>query len=179
MRKQMIWILLIGIAAACSGGKTVIRSDPPTAFVTINEISKGVTPLEIKLDCDKTKNYKIKISYPGYQTQTKDIKCGYVTGAKKEIYFELEPGEEAGQGETPLAPQDLGDVGSIKVKSMPSEAEVYLNNKLMGTSPLSNKKIKPGTYLLEVRKQGFKNWRKEIKITPGSEQEFFPILEAE
>ena len=41
------------------------------------------------------------------------------------------------------------------------------------------KKIKPGTYLLEVRKQGFKDWKEEIEITPGSEQEFFPILESE
>jgi hypothetical protein len=178
MMKHMIWILLIGIAA-CSGGKTVIRSEPPTAFVTINGIPKGVTPLEIKLNCDKTKDYKIKISYPGYQTQTRDIKCGYITGAKKEIYFELEPGQDTAQGETPPVPQNLGDLGGIKVKSMPSEAEVYLNNKMIGTSPLTKIKIKPGSYLLEVRKQGFKTWKEEIQITPSSEQEFFPILEAE
>jgi hypothetical protein len=178
MMKHMIWLLLIGIAA-CSGGKTVIRSEPPTAFITINEISKGVTPLEIKLDCDKTKDYKIKISYPGYQTQTKDIECGYIRGAKKEIFFELEPGEDTAGGETPTIPQNLEDFASIKIKSMPSEAEVYLNKKMIGTSPLIKKKIKPGTYLLEVRKQGFKHWTEEIQITPGSEQEFFPILEAE
>ena len=178
MIKYMIWFLLIGIAA-CSGGKTVIRSDPPTAFVTINDTPKGVTPLEIKLDCDKTKDYKIKISYPGYQTQTKDIECGYIRGAKKQIFFELEPGEDTAGGETPSIPQNLGDFATIKIKSMPSEAEVYLNNEMIGISPLVKKKIKPGAYLLEVHKQGFKHWREEIKISPGSEQEFFPILEAE
>jgi len=62
---------------------------------------------------------------------------------------------------------------------MPSEAEVFLNYKMIGTSPLIKKKIKPGAHLLEVRKQGFKTWREEIQVTPGSEQEFFPILEAE
>ena len=178
MVKRMIWLLLIGIAA-CSGGKTVIRSDPPTAFVTINEIPKGVTPLEIKLNCDKTKDYKIKISYPGYQAQTKDIECGYIRGAKKEIFFELEPGKDTTSGETPSVPQNPGDFTSIKIKSMPSEAEIYLDNKMIGTSPLIKKKIKPGAHLLEVRKQGFKTWREEIQITPDSEQEFFPILEAE
>ena len=178
MIKHMIWLLLIGIAA-CSGGKTVIRSDPPTAFVSINEIPKGVTPLEIKFDCDKTKNYNIKISYPGYQTQTKDIECGYIRGAKKGIFFELEPGEDTAGGETPSVPQNLEDFANIEIKSMPSEAEIYLNDKMIGTSPLIKKKIKPGTHLLELRKQGFKQWREEIQITPGSEQEFFPILEAE
>jgi len=178
MMKHIIWLLLIGIAA-CSGGKTVIRSEPPTAFVTINEIPKGVTPLEIKLDCDKTKDYKIKISCPGYQAQTKDFECGYIRGAKKGIFFELEPGEDTTSGETPSVPQNLEDFASIKIKSMPSEAEVYLNNKMIGTSPLIKKKVKPGTYVLEVRKQGFKQWTEEIQITPGSEQEFFPILEAE
>jgi hypothetical protein len=178
MMKHIIWLLLIGIAA-CSGGKTVIRSEPPTSFITINEIPKGVTPLEIKLDCDKTKDYKIKISCPGYLAQTKDIECRYLRGANKEIFFELEPGEDTTSGETPSVPQNLEDLASIKIKSMPSEAEVYLNNKMIGTSPLINKKIKPGTYVLEVRKQGFKHWKEEIQITPGSEQEFFPILEAE
>lgn len=178
MIKHMIWLLLIGIAA-CSGGKTVIRSDPPTAFVSINEIPKGVTPLEIKFDCDKTKNYNIKISYPGYQTQTKDIECRYIRGAKKAIFFELAPGGDTTSGDTPSIPQNPEDFSSIKIKSMPSEAEIYLDNKMIGTSPLINKKIKPGTHLLELRKQGFKQWREEIQITPGSEQEFFPILEAE
>ncbi|WAC07339.1 MAG: PEGA domain-containing protein [Thermodesulfobacteriota bacterium] len=178
MMKHIIWLLLIGIAA-CSGGKTIIRSEPPTAFVSINEIPKGVTPLEIKLDCDKTKDYKITISCPGYQTQTKDIGCGYIRGVKKEIFFELEPGEDAAGGETPSVPQNLEDFASIKIKSVPSEAEVYLNNEMIGTSPLTKKKIKPDTYILEVRKQGFKQWTEKIQITPGSEQEFFPILEAE
>ncbi|HPD61350.1 MAG TPA: PEGA domain-containing protein, partial [Thermodesulfobacteriota bacterium] len=136
---HMIWFLLIGIVA-CSGGKTVIRSEPPTAFVTINDIPKGVTPLEVKLDCDKTKEYKIKISYPGYQTKTKNIECGYIRGAKKQIFFELEPGEDTAGGETPSIPQTLGDFATIKIKSMPSEAEVYLNNELIGTSPLVKKK---------------------------------------
>ncbi len=91
----------------------------------------------------------------------------------------MEPGEDKEGGETASVPQNLEDLASIKVKSTPSEAEVYLNSEMIGTAPLVKKKIKPGAYLLEVRKQGFKNWEEEIEITPGSEEEFFPILEAE
>ena len=176
MMKHLIWLFLFGIIAC--GGKTVIRSEPPTAFVSINEIPKGVTPLEIQLDCDQTKDYKIKVSCQGYQTQTKDIECKYLRGAKKNLFFVLEPGAETAGGEIPPVPQNTEDFASVKIKSIPSEADVYLNNEMIGTSPLSKTNIEPGAYVLEVRKQGFKTWREEIEIPPGSEKEFFPILEA-
>ncbi len=71
MRKHVIWLLLIGIAAC--GGKNIIRSEPPTAFVTINDVPKGVTPLEITLDCDKAKEYKIKLLALGIRHRQKQL----------------------------------------------------------------------------------------------------------
>lgn len=178
MMKHIIWLFLI-VIVACSGDKTVIRSDPPTAFVTINKKPKGVTPVEVSLDCNKTEKFTIQVSCPGYQTITKDFDCRFLIGAKKEIFFELAPGEDTTGGETTFTPQNQDELASIKIKSTPSEAEVYMNNELIGTAPLTKKKIKAGTYLLEVRKQGFKDWKEDIQITSGSEQEFFPILESE
>lgn len=178
MIKHVIWFLLIGIVS-CSGGKTIIRSEPPTAFVTINEVPKGVTPLEIKLDCDKTKEIKVQISCPGYRTKTKILHCGKLWGPEKKIFFELEPGEEATNEKVPFAPQTPVDLGNIKIKSIPSEADVYFNDKFIGLTPLLKKGIKTGRYSLEVRKQGFKPWKEDIQINSNSTQEIFPILEEE
>lgn len=179
MMKKLVWFLLVGIVA-CSGGKTIIRSDPPTAFVTINGVHKGVTPLEIKLDCEKTRKFVVEISSPGYLTQTKVLSCGRVLGMQKGIFIELQPGEEPEKREMPSGSfSSKEDFGTIKIKSLPAEAEVYLNDEFIGTTPFVKQKIKSGDYTLEVHKSGFKNWRQDVQIKSGSEQEYFPILEEE
>ncbi|MFH0811212.1 MAG: PEGA domain-containing protein [Pseudomonadota bacterium] len=178
MWKKLIWLLLIGFSA-CSGGKTVIRSEPPTAFVTINGVPKGVTPLEIKLDCDETRKFKVVIVSPGYVPQTKTIHCRRFWGARKNILVELKPGQSPIKKELLSSPSTQEDFGTIEIKSIPSEADVFLNDTFIGTTPLNNQRIKSGNYSLEVRKQGFKPWSENVQITPRSNMEYSPILEEE
>ena len=176
----LLWLVVI----ACSGGKTIIRSDPPTAFVFIDGAPKGVTPLEVKLDCDKDKKFEIKITSPGYKSQSKTISCDRLLGTGKNIFFKLEPGDEGGNQEiikpeiSFISPEERS-FGVINIKSIPSEAEVYLNEKLLGTTPLIGKKIQCGDYQLKVTKSGFKPWVKKVQISSGSQQEYSPILEEE
>lgn len=178
MGKRLIWVFLVFLAA-CSGKSTIIRSEPPMAFVTINGVPKGVTPLELKLDCDKTDKFEIQVAAPGFRTQTKVLKCRKVRGIKKGIFFELKPGEQTTP--TGLKP-DLPNKqqwGTLKIKSVPHEAEVYLDDKFIGTTPFIEPNIKIGGYVLEVRKPDFKPWRRDIQVSAGSVQEYCPILEEE
>jgi hypothetical protein len=178
MGKKLIWLLLIVIVAACSG-KTVIRSEPPTAFVTINGVAKGVTPLEVGLDCEETKEFEISVFFPGYLPQTETIRCRRIRGPNKNVFFELEPGQApVKQMQPSLTPAKEG-FGTIEIKSIPGDSEVFLNNNFIGTTPIIAQRIKSGYYIVEVRKKGFKPWRKEIRIQAKSKGKYFPILEKE
>ncbi|MCX8012522.1 MAG: PEGA domain-containing protein [Desulfobacterota bacterium] len=181
MLKRIVSLFLLLGLIGCSGGKTIIRSDPPTAFIFINGVSKGVTPLEIKLDCDKDKEFEIKIACPGYKSQTKTIPCSRLLGLDQTIFFKLEPGGEEDQEilktESLIATSGQPGFGIISIKSIPTQAEVYLNERLIGITPILGKKIRCGDYNLKVNKSGFKPWIKEVQITPGSEQEVYSILE--
>lgn len=178
MGRRLIWLLFI-VIAACSSGKTIIRSEPPTALVSINGVPKGVTPLEVKLNCNETKKFKIQVSAPGYRALTKIIHCRRILGPKKDIIFELKPGEASPVKEWPSLPSGQKDFGTIEIKSIPSESEVFLNDDLIGTTPIMERRIKGGNYILEVRKKGFKSWRESIEIKPGEKREYSPILEEE
>jgi hypothetical protein len=178
MDRRLLWFPLILMFAACSG-KTIIRSEPPTAFVTINGISKGVTPLEVKLDCGGIRKFEVAVFLPGYLPQTQTVPCRRIRGPYKNVFFELEPGQ-APATHMQLPPTPIKEAfGSVEIKSIPSGSDVLLNNAFIGTTPISAQRIKSGYYFLEIRRRGFKPWRKEIRIPPGAKKEYFPILEEE
>jgi len=175
---KIVWLLLF-FFSACSGGNTVIRSEPPTAFVTINGAPQGVTPLDIKLDCSETRKFEVVVSLPGYLSQTKEIKCRRLRGPKKDVFFELELGQETLQETLLPAPPVKSEIGTLEIKSIPGESKVFLDGRLIGVTPLIKREIKRGDHFVEVQKRGFKTWSKRVRIDSGSKRSFFPILEEE
>ncbi len=51
---------------------------------------------------------------------------------------------------------------SLSVRSVPARANVYLNGRLKGKTPLQLKNLKNGQYRLNIRKQGFAEYSKRI-----------------
>jgi hypothetical protein len=62
----------------------------------------------------------------------------------------------------------ISNKGTITVDSYPSQADVYINGEHIGTTPLS-KSLKIGKYIVEVKKEGYKVYSKEIEIKIGKE----------
>jgi len=54
-------------------------------------------------------------------------------------------------------------ISQLTVTSEPSNAEVYLDNKFIGTTPIDGMKIKPGSYRLKVVK-GDRSWERTILL---------------
>lgn len=57
--------------------------------------------------------------------------------------------------------------GELKLTISIEQAEVLLNDKSVGLSPLQTLKLKPGQYMVTVRKKGFKTISRAISINPG------------
>lgn len=66
--------------------------------------------------------------------------------------------------------------GKIIIDSYPPNSEVYLNGEYIGITPLE-KSVDQGTYLLEVKKIGYKDYKKEIKVVKGKELTVIANLE--
>jgi len=59
----------------------------------------------------------------------------------------------------------LDRIGVLSVDTLPSDAEVSLNNELVSTSlPLRLTNMIPGTYHLRIQKEGYLPWSKDIVI---------------
>lgn len=57
--------------------------------------------------------------------------------------------------------------GILDVQTVPSNAEVYLNGKLTGTTATTIRFIKQGNYDIEVKKAGYRSWHKQLFIEAG------------
>jgi len=89
--------------------------------------------------------HKIIVKKNGYEEWSKDIKVGL--GRTKKVEAILVP-----------------IYGALKVNSIPSGAEVLLDDKIIGETPLSTKKILSTDHNLELKLKGYKSYDTNITI---------------
>ena len=68
-------------------------------------------------------------------------------------------------------------VGSINLKSNPSNAKALIDGREVGTTPISITDLKPGTHQVEARMDGYYDWRESVEIVPGKEIELTATLQ--
>lgn len=56
--------------------------------------------------------------------------------------------------------------GRLRVSSSPSGADIYLNNRYAGKTPLSMDQIRAGEYVLRIELPGYQVWSRDIRINP-------------
>ncbi len=59
-------------------------------------------------------------------------------------------------------------MGILSLRSAPSGASIYINGKLRtDITPARIEELKPGTYSVEIKREGFYPWQKELAIMPN------------
>ncbi|MGO8930810.1 MAG: PEGA domain-containing protein [Limisphaerales bacterium] len=66
--------------------------------------------------------------------------------------------------------------GLVSVKAEDDSYEIFVDGAFVGNTP-ANVKLMEGAHVVEVKKPGFKDYRKEIKISDGSELTLRAVLE--
>ncbi len=56
----------------------------------------------------------------------------------------------------------------VTVRSVPDRAEVYLDGRLIASTPAVDLPLDPGEYVLVIRAPGFRDWKREIRILKGA-----------
>ncbi len=129
-------------------GSLKVNSSPTKAEVYVNGSFKGSTPLT--LNQLKLGAYQLKLSKEGYQDYRD--KFYIATTSQYGVSFTLKP---------ILEPVPV--YGQLSVDSAPS-AQVYLDDKTKGTTPLTINSLEPVTYTLKLTQEGYQDWQLEITI---------------
>jgi tetratricopeptide (TPR) repeat protein len=65
----------------------------------------------------------------------------------------------------------LADSYELNIDSKPADAQVFINGKSAGPTPLNLKDLSPGGYLIRVEKSGHKTWKKAVQLAGPSSLE--------
>ncbi|MBD3344771.1 MAG: PEGA domain-containing protein [Chitinivibrionales bacterium] len=126
-------------------GALKITTDPDDALLLVDGESVGKTPITVEnLAPGK---HTLEIRKAGHY-----LKKATVTVAANSVQ-EL--------------PFTLLKPATLVVLSEPSEAAVTINNKAIGITPLTKGKLKPGEYVVKIRKTGFAQQTKKISLSSG------------
>ncbi|MBW1893728.1 MAG: PEGA domain-containing protein [Deltaproteobacteria bacterium] len=134
-----------------ANGSIHITSKPMGASVFINDQKLGKTPFDMTQM--KPGRHKVVIKRTGYN------------GWKQEV--DIKPGEAI----TLFAEMGFA-YGSLSIKSRPSNADVYIEGKKRGKTPVKLKKLKKGSIKIEVKKECFGSAVKSVSIRENKISEY-------
>jgi TonB family protein len=123
---------------------------PAGAKVLVNGVEKGLTPLELT-DLDQG-TYEVRAELRGYDARTQTVVVG----------------PESRWSEVSLVlPKTAPTQATADLLSTPFGAQVKIGGASVGVTPLTGYRMKPGTYPVEMTKEGYEPWTGTVVAQAG------------
>jgi hypothetical protein len=136
-----------------ANGRLLMRSTPPGVRVVVNGEARGTTPLALG---DLSYGaYDILFSLEGHESQDRRL------ALSQDDPIATINADLARVADTRTA--SLG-VGSIFVDTRPRGVEVWLDQQLIGESPMLIPNVSTGAHQVEFRHAGYRNWTTTVQV---------------
>ena len=132
-----------------SGGVLEVTTTPPKASVTVDGNFQGITPVTVEVAPNSA--HQVEVWLSGYHSQKQQVTVG--SGEVKSLTFPLEK-----------------VTGDLIVATDPENAEIRVNGEVMGTSN-TTLTLHAVTHFVEIDKEGYVGFEKEVTIQPGFTQQ--------
>jgi serine/threonine protein kinase len=156
-------------APVVESGRLLVRSTPAGASVLVDGQSRGVTPLDLRELAFGA--HTIAVSHPNHETRQRRVTLSERRPARS-VDFELRA-TSAPEHATP----PTNSTGSLQVASRPSGAQVFVDDDLIGTTPLLLSDVAAGPKKLRIELSGYKSWMRSILIEPSARSRVSASLE--
>jgi serine/threonine protein kinase len=170
-----------------AAGRLQVRSTPTGAGVMIDGQSRGVTPLTLR---DLALGpHTIEVSHPDHVSRQRRVTLSERRPARS-LDFELramnvaapavaatEPAPVPAAQEQVLTAATKNPPGSLQVASRPSGAHVFVDDELIGTTPLLLSDVAAGSKRLRVELSGYKIWTTSVQVQPKARARVTATLE--
>jgi serine/threonine-protein kinase len=159
------------VAPAVTRGQLVVRSTPSRAGVTINGRWRGRTPLT--LEDLPLGSYVVRVVRDGYQIAREDVALTS-RSASHTVDLKLEretrsatTSRSANRPAGATATSQTTYTGELFVDSRPQGANVLLDGKIVGKTPLQLPKVPIGTHIVRIELAEHKPWSSPAMVTAG------------
>lgn len=167
-------------------GRLLVRSVPPGADVSVDGRERGRTP--VALEALVSGPHQVRVSREGYASQERRLE---ITEARPEqvVTVTLLRSRAASKAAavpaaaTPAAagssavPSAGRSTGEVSVESRPAGASVYVDGRLVGSTPLTLADVAVGEHVVYIEREGFGRWTSAIKVLPNEKNRVRASLE--
>jgi serine/threonine-protein kinase len=179
-------------------GRVLVRSTPSGARVLIDGQPRGVTPLAVR-DLPLG-THVVEVTYLGYEARqqrlalTTDRPAGSVDFSLREASrppSTVVPSTSLGAGRPGKPPAVATEVGAgfsrlntspetpgaLQVQSRPAGAQVFVDEALVGTTPLVLPRVTAGTHAIRLEMRGYQRWATSVHVAAGGRARVAASLE--
>ena len=145
---------------AVQSGRLSVRSTPAGADVVVDGQSRGVTPLDLRELAFGT--HTIAVSRPDHDSRQQRVTLSERRPART-VNVTLRPTSVPAQ-----ATAATSATGSLQIASRPSGAQVFVDDNLIGTTPLLLSNVEAGPRLVRIELSGYRIWTSSVRIEPSA-----------
>jgi hypothetical protein len=155
-----------------ASGRLLVRSTPAGARVFVDGRERGETPATIRDLAPGT--HQVRITRDGYATEERRLA---ITSARPGPTLSVVLKRTA-PAPSPAASAAAGtSVGTLTVLSRPDGARVYLDDRLVGTTPLTLPQVGAGQHAVRLEREGYRSWSSSIRVAGGQRERVAASLE--
>ena len=143
-------------------GRVLVRSAPSGARVAVDGRDHGTTPVSVP-DLARG-SHRVQVMRDGYATEERRV---VVTRARPTLSLNVKLTREQARASripSPPAKATPAVAGTLIVESLPSGAQVFLDGKLLGVTPLSLASVPGGDHAIYLDRGGYRRWSSTVHI---------------
>ena len=156
-------------------GRLLVRSRPGGAEVTVDGRAHGKTPAAVR---DLARGaHKVTITHDGYAPEERRI---VITASRPSqtmtVSLARQRAAAARPAPAPAAPA-ARSTGAVAFESRPGGAKVYMDGKLVGTTPMSLPTVPAGAHAVRLEHDGYRRWSASIRVVASEPNRVTASLE--
>lgn len=159
-----------------SDGRLLVRSRPAGARVSVDGKDYGPTPATVRDLAPGA--HRVRIVHDGYGTEERRV---VITPSRlsQSMSVALTRARAAATSRTaPTAGTSASRLaGALVVDSRPAGAQVFLDGKLAGTTPMTLPSVSAGSHAIRLDHGGYRPWSSSIRIVAGEQNRVTASLE--
>ena len=141
-----------------SVGRLLVRSMPPGAQVDVDGDARGTTPLA--LSDLAYGDYDLRVSLEGYELREQQL---LISPEDPIVALSVEFERLVVQPDVSVG------VGSISVDTRPNGVQVWLDQRLVGETPMLISDVTAGAHVVEFRHAGYRDWATTVRVGPSEQ----------
>ncbi|GAX61547.1 hypothetical protein SCALIN_C24_0046 [Candidatus Scalindua japonica] len=137
-------------------GSIRIKSEPSTAKIYLDGKANGYSPDSIRNVSPGI--HEVEIRLDGYDVWSKKVHVDAYEGIVLNVLLQKR-------------------AGSIRIKSEPSTAKIYLDGNNISYTPDIIRDVTPGIHEIEIKTGGYNTWSKKVTVEAGEENDLTAVLQ--